>query len=501
MSLTSPPKAEKLLPLVRTYLSINFNLLFPEDLKPFSENTLEILSKKNSQREALLLLERFIIENYTNGFYKKELLESLLSLGEPIGGYLFTFEGEPPKDFCFFNIDEGLYFYPLHFGEITALYITLWKRGLRFNSCYKPLSFPLDVETLKKDIKQTKALGFSRLTPRALGELKDIWELMSSSEIHTWMETLKNQGVFLLVGSEPLNKPPSLKDRVKIYKQKGSYYLVEAKNEKILQRYLERTSQTWGVLNSAKLQEELYGEIHPFVLAYASLSHAQRANKKIHFLDPFTLHVLADLYYEWEDLGKALELYKKAKPYTLQSLELTLSEASIYYALGELKEAERSLKSKLCGCLEEDPRIHYNLGIIYLDLGDKERGEFHLYKAYLLNKEEPLFRRKLMDFLWEENRIQEIEAILQEVSLPTREDKIYLGKCAFLKGDYVKAMELLKEILTLQERDGYSLFFLAWLYLYFGKEREACSVLLKEAEKNLSPEAFNKLKEEFGLPS
>ncbi len=82
----------------------------------------------------------------------------------------------------------------------------------------------------------------------------------------------------------------------------------------------------------------------------------------------------------------------------------------------------------------------------------------------------------------------------------TLEDKIFLGKLSFLKGDYKTALNYLQEILTFPEKDGVSLYFLSWLYFYFKKDREASRLFLKEAKTLLSPEDFNKLLERFGLP-
>ncbi|MCU4137531.1 MAG: hypothetical protein MW689_001102 [Thermodesulfobacteria bacterium] len=69
----------------------------------------------------------------------------------------------------------------------------------------------------------------------------------------------------------------------------------------------------------------------------------------------------------------------------------------------------------------------------------------------------------------------------------------------FYKKEYEKAFKYLKENLTLKEKDGESLLFLAWLYLYFNKEKEVSEILLKEAENILSSEKIEKIKKEFDL--
>ncbi|MCS7149586.1 MAG: hypothetical protein RMI93_02445 [Caldimicrobium sp.] len=500
MSLAYPPKTERLIPLLKSYLFKNFDLTFDGDYEPFTEDTLELLSKRDQKREAFIYLERIILENYRQGCYSQKLLEIILSLGEPLPGYVFYLAERPKFDYPFFNLGERIYFYPLLFGDITSLYLTLWRECGLFNSYYKALTQGLDLDHIKKDLKIVKKLGFTRFTPKSQSDLKEIWELLMTPEGEVWQETINHKETFILVGKRPLSETNMLKGKIRVFGSEIFYHLLEETDTEDLINFLKRSNSTWGVVNSKNLREDPFQHLNPFLLAYASLIHADRAKAKFHFLDTFTLHVLADLFFEWEDLGKASELYEIARPYTLQPIELTLSKASIHYALGDLESAEKLLREKLCGCLREDPRVHYNLGVIYLDLGERSKAEYHLYKAYLLNKEEVLFRKRLMDYLWEENRIQEIEEILKDLSSPEIQDKIYLGKCAFLRGDYSKALEMLQEILSFEERDGYALYFLAWLYLYFGKDREASSILLKEAQDKLPSEVMMKLKEEFSLP-
>ncbi|MFN3921543.1 MAG: hypothetical protein ACK4K4_04010 [Caldimicrobium sp.] len=93
-----------------------------------------------------------------------------------------------------------------------------------------------------------------------------------------------------------------------------------------------------------------------------------------------------------------------------------------------------------------------------------------------------------------------MENILSQVENLTLEEKIYLGKLAFLKKNYEEALKWLQEINFYADRDGATLFFLAWLYLYFKKEREVAEIFLKEAKEKLNERDFNKLVEDFGLP-
>lgn len=93
-----------------------------------------------------------------------------------------------------------------------------------------------------------------------------------------------------------------------------------------------------------------------------------------------------------------------------------------------------------------------------------------------------------------------MEDILAQIENLTLEDKVFLGKLAFLRKDYATALELFKAINDQTEKDGTTLFFLAWLYLYFKKEREVGEIFLRSAKEKLSERELNKLIEEFGLP-
>lgn len=119
---------------------------------------------------------------------------------------------------------------------------------------------------------------------------------------------------------------PIFKDRVL------NFYVAKKDTFPYLERYFkEERENSFGILYSEQLKEPPFSKINPFILGIASFEHARRAKRSYHLLDTFTLHVLADLYYEWEDLGSALKFYKISKPYTLQPIELALSEASIYF--------------------------------------------------------------------------------------------------------------------------------------------------------------------------
>ncbi len=415
MPLPLPLETEKLLPFLKSYFEKKYNLIFPEDLNSISIPTEYLLNSEREKIFGLFVLERFLLENFEKGCFSFELLKILTTL-ETLPGYVFYFKGTPLYSYPFFRLTPNLYFYPLFFGKTSELFLTLWKKEKSFLALYCELSKEnLDLKSLKRELNLQKRLGFTRINRKARESLKEIFDLHRKGELSKWYRAILN-GKILLVSEKPLYESLSSFTNPYFYIEGNlNYYLLpEDDLENLLKRFKELDSFL-GIVRGVLLKKEPFKGIDPFLLGYAALEHAKRAGTKVHFLDGFTLHVLADLLYEWEDLKASLKIYQIAKPYTLQPIELALSEASIYYALKAFQEAKKILREKLCGCLKEDPRIHYNLGIIYLEEGDKKNAEYHFYKAYLLDREEAMFRKTLLQFLWNEERYDEMEEILNKV--------------------------------------------------------------------------------------
>jgi hypothetical protein len=479
----------------------------------FKHSTEELIKNYQTSKNLLplLLAERFLWENIEGHFFSHKLLNLVLKRRK-VSGYLFYF---PYKNFWnknkkilsnyfFIKFSETYYFYPSEWGNAFKILINLWKEKAKFFSVEVNLDKELSEEYIKNNLKLAQILEFSYLSQRALEFLKNYLptlEVKKLSEITD--KFLKTKESFLILSSKRDIKKDLKKVGAKIIKElEGENRLLLVKNldlNKINSLY-EKNSTKTGVLSW-----EVWGKFKnkgstPLIFLIGAYEHARRVNQTgIKVFEGFTYHVIGDLYYEWKDLGKALKYYLLARDYTQQPVELALSESAIYYTFGELDRAEKILRKELCGCKKEDPLIHYNLALIYLKKEKGEEAKYHLYKAHLLDPENSIFREALIKYLWDFEEYEELGDFLTSLKTLSLKEKIYLGKFYFYKREYKKAFKYLKDVLTFKERDGETLLFLAWLYLYFNKEKEISQILLKEAQEMLSSEELEKIKKEFGL--
>lgn len=438
----------------------------------------------------------YLLDHLFDNFYTEEILECLVEEHKPLRGYFFMRQDYfLPKDFTFIRL-KNLFFYPLFFGNSQELFLSLWKEDVSFTSFYAEVSRLPNPSEVENHLQVISSLGFSRLTKRAEERLVPILKLEKE-----WLSLKEKEEISKLlfsVSSFPLDE--ELKEGIILKEEGKEYYYVlrdaqgfSLKEENLPQRAI------LGFVPGEKLKEEPFSRFSPFLLALSAFEHAKRAGLMLKEVEAFSLHVLADIIYELEDLGFAKRVYEIAKDYTLQPIELTLSLASIYYAFSNLDTAEKLLRGKLCGCVREDPMVHHNLGLVYLAKGNLSYAEYHLYKAYLLDPENRAIRQRLIQFLFDQGRISDLLEILAGKEDLSPQEALILGKIYFRQGDYDRALSLLSQLLASPERDGEASLYLAWLYLNLRKNEEVANLFLDEARSKLSPEEFERLKRELNL--
>jgi Flp pilus assembly protein TadD len=438
----------------------------------------------------------YLLDHLFDNFYTEEIFECLVEANKPLRGYFFKYQDDfLPKDFTFIRL-KNLFFYPLFFGKAQELFLSLWKEDVSFTSFYAEVSRLPNPSQVENHLQVISSLGFSRLTKRAEERLAPILKLEKE-----WLSLKEKEEIsklLFIVSSFPLDE--ELKERI-ILKEEGKehyYILRDAQGCSLKEENLPQGA-ILGFVSGEKLKEEPFSRFSPFLLALSAFEHAKRAGLMLKEVEGFSLHVLADIIYELEDLGFAKKVYEIAKDYTLQPIELTLSLASIYYAFSDLDTAEKLLRSKLCGCIREDPMVHHNLGLVYLAKGNLSYAEYHLYKAYLLDPENKAIRQRLIQFLFDQGRISDILEILAGKEDLSPQEALILGKIYFRQGDYDRALSLLSKLLASPERDGEASLYLAWLYLNLRKNEEVAKLFLDEARSKLSTDEFERLKRELNL--
>ncbi|MCI4454872.1 MAG: tetratricopeptide repeat protein [Thermodesulfobacterium sp.] len=438
----------------------------------------------------------YLLDHLFDNFYTEEIFECLVEEHKSLRGYFFKLKDDLlPKDFTFIRL-KNLFFYPLFFGNAQELFLSLWKEDVSFTSFYAEVSrFPNPSE-VENHLQVISSLGFSRLTKRAEESLAPILKLEKE-----WLSLKEKEEIsklLFIVSSFPLDE--ELKEGIILKEEGKEYYYVlrDAQDISLKEENLPQGA-ILGFVSGDKLKEEPFSRFSPFLLALSAFEHAKRAGLMLKEVEAFSLHVLADIIYELEDLGFAKRVYEIAKDYTLQPIELTLSLASIYYTLSDLDTAEKLLRSKLCGCVREDPMVHHNLGLVYLAKGNLSYAEYHLYKAYLLDPENRAIRQRLIQFLFDQGRISDILEILAGKEDLSPQEALILGKIYFRQGDYDRALSLLSQLLASPERDGEASLYLAWLYLNLRKNEEVAKLFLDEARSKLSSEEFERLKRELNL--
>ncbi len=422
------------------------------------------------------------------------------------GEYVYFGEGEKGGAWGRYKvlplrIKDNLFFIPFKAWNENEEMGKLWmdlKRVLFLES-----SFPVEnFEEIEKKFILMNVLEIGRLSQKGEEVLLRFFPVLSLNDLEALKEIKKRfvrsrKGVLLFgeISQEILKKLISKE----VFKS-GRYVLVFLKNLK----NLEVLNEGAGGFKCGVFTKEEYKKfkVSPLLGAISAFDHLARLKREGNLIfNGFTLHVMADLLFEFGDYLGALKFYEKGRPYTEQPFELRLSEAACFYYIGDLKRAEEILRGLLKEVESPQKRseVFYNLGLIEFKKKNLEGALKHFKRALEDWEGNHPAREMLFKTLWDLGEIDEILKISSTKSqLGLKELEIY-GKALFLKKEYTKAYEILKKFLTARERDGETLFFLAWLYLILKKDRGATEILFKEARESLGEEVYTRLLKEFSF--
>jgi len=492
MSLQVPNTFVWFLPGIEKYFSLNLGILSNQLFK-YSTKELFYKFKQRKEFNDLLFAERIILEHTQDNIFSKELLEYNLKVFEKVEGELFYFRKPPSNKFPFIQITEKIYFYPKDWGGIKKLVLNLIKENKFFYSTYYTFEKEIHVKDIENTFRIIKSFGFQRFGEKALKNLSEIFPKKSWEDISKISKDFVKKDENYVLGITTLDIWFNVEVKIK---GKGINLFVCKKEDLEKSDILKNLEGKTGLLLKKDFEKFYKKHASPFAYVFSAFEHARRLkNQAFQFFDGFTYHVMGDIFYEWEDYGRALYWYEIGRPFTKQIIELLLSKSAIYFLIGDFEKAKLLIQEAFS--YREDPILYYNLGLIYLQLGKKDLAKNCFEKAFMM-KNEVCYREALISILWEEKDYDKILALLDNQKDLSIKEKAILGKICFFKKDFKKAFEILKEFLTIPQRDGEVLFFLAWLYLNLHKEKEVAKRLFWEAKKKLGKEVYEKLIEEFG---
>ena len=467
----------------------------PEDLFKFSTEELIEKFPREDGLDNFLLVERYFLENLKGSFFNEKLLRLNLELLEEVRGELFYFPGAPPKEYPFVRFSGKIYFYPKAWGGERRLFFTLLKQRRQFYALPFTFKQSTGLKDFERAISLVKDLGFQRLGEKFLKFLNMYFsEEMLEKIAEISREFSKTGGILGITTLKELPFP--VKEELK---GRGlTLFLCSESASKVAESFEVRGGKT-GLLTGEIFKKFFRKRASPFMFALAAFEHARRIpDKKVQIFEGFTYHVMADLFYEWEDYGNSLYWYEVGREFTEQPVELLLSKAAIHYLIGELEEARAFIEEALS--YREDPMSHHNLGLIYLQLGKTSEARRHFEKAFKM-EDSPFYREALANSLWEEGDHMALISLLEGREDLSLKEKALLGKAYFVRREFKKAFEVLKEFFSSPKRDGELLFFLAWLYLHLRKDKEVADSLFAEAKRKLGEEEYKRLIKELVVDS
>jgi len=451
----SPLKTLRLLPEEGEILIFNrvpARLAF-ERREPLSEAKRWLPVLKNTAR---ILVENLILKTACDGRPGLGVLD-LMPQESPVPGLIISGRGLKLPEGTL-KLASNVYFLPSFLKKSSWFLKENWRAGKRFAAATVSLKSSPNLKEPQARLSFAKLFGLTYLSPKAETRLQPFLENFQALK-----RVLRGKRKLILV------KRPRPHEGHKGLAL-GEYLL------------LETTKKAEDLLKtSERLCVGLYKggfEGPPLGLVYAACEHAQRVGGGLVSFEPFSYHVLGDLYADWGDLGAALWAYRLAEKGTQQPGDLFNSQGLILKALELYEEAEKAFRKAL-SFAPEDPLINFNLGSLLLEKEDPEALKY-LRLALKVSSERSLFAETLAEALVRANQKEKALNLLLGRKDLSLKGQALLGRLLYETGKFEEAFQCLKEVSLKREAPAEALAYLALLYKSKG-ESEAALVLAREA--------------------
>ncbi|WP_456370685.1 tetratricopeptide repeat protein [Thermodesulfatator atlanticus] len=416
-----------------------------------------------------LLLEKKLI----NGLPGPEILVRDLEKG-PLYGVLLATKQKVSLEKAY-ALSKRLFFIPSEFfskGFLKAL----WQKGRDFYALKCVLENKKDLENAKEALKIVATFGFSYFTETAAENfpLEVFWQ--QSKKIKRLTKESCTKTLAWVKGPKVSLICLRKKALIELFvAEDEALFLLDGEKEEIFD-LLGSLSLVAGVRLAGP-------SAFPLKELWAAFEHAKRlgGEEPVPF-EPYSLHVLGDVFVDLKDPFAALSCYKAAEKETPQPVELKNSLAYVYFSLGSLEECEKALKEAV-GLAPEDPMLHYNLGVFRKQLGKEYVSYFK--KAYELDGDNPFFAEAYAEALSEGENWSEVKKVLSGLEL-TNKGKFLLAKALYETGALTEALGLFRSLATEDPENLEAMAYLALLYVQLKGEYDVAEALLPRLEKEKS---------------
>lgn len=451
----SPIKSVRLLPEEGQILIFNrvpAKLVF-EKREPLSESKRWLPVLKNMAR---ILVENIVLTTAYDGWPGPKVLD-LMSQESPVSGLIISGRGLCLPEGTL-RLADNCYFLPTFLKKNSRFLKDNWRAGKKFVAVTGSLNGSQNSEEISVRLTWAKLFGFTFLSQKAETQLRPFFENFQAIK-----RLLRRKGRLIFV---KLRHLPGDVEGIAL----GEHFLLKTP------KGLEEILGTSTGLCAGIYEGNFEGPV--LALVYAAYEHARRLGGGFIRFEPFSYHVLGDLYADWGDLGAALWAYRLAEGGTLQPADLFNSQGLILKTLELYEEAEEAFRKAL-SFAPDDPLINFNLGSLLLERTDSEALQY-LRLAFKLSPARSLFVETLAKALAQAGQKEEALDLLFGRNDLTLRGKTLLGKLLYEAGRFQEAFECLKAVSLERDAPAEALAYLALLYKQRG-ESEAAFVLAREA--------------------